>query len=574
MTAGMAVSITISPVPKGVNGTDTKHYLYVAGGSGSPEAVLITGGTATSGSLSGTLSFTPASSHSGAWTVSSTNGGIAEAMQSMSPGGGVVGMPSGTYTIRGPVGYLPKMTFLGAGPTTILVPGSSASIVFDGNVPHKGADEFSMVSDNVRFENFLIDGHTFGGVNSAVGIQGLTTSSPDQEVWHYFQIDIVNVFFNNVYSAILFQRSRYLNILNCKLYANSQITVTDSNLEIVSGKTAFSTNTLVDGLIYSWHAIDALSCANASMADAVISLTKTEESYISNCNFSMSGLRFTPGPIGIAMAGGEDLSIVNCSFNNPLYGIVLESVTSPGGTFSQYAAFVKIVGTSIDSIHQDGIVIADGTSSTDSPSNQVQHVLIDGCLITDTIAARSYATFVNVGAFTKFVSFTGNVFRDIQPSASQAAIFIAQGCEGIRFDRSNTFVNNSDVTNPAGGPFGTGVSINSTSPVSVYGLEDLRFVGFAPNIYDPSSTISATAALVLPIGRRFVQVQGTTTITSFASVPPEGSVVTLRFVSSLTISSGTRLRLNSNFVSTNTAYSTLTLYSDGTTMIEISRSAN
>ena len=233
MTAGMAVSITISPVPKGVNGTDTKHYLYVAGGSGSPEAVLITGGTATSGSLSGTLSFTPASSHSGAWTVSSTNGGIAEAMQSMSPGGGVVGMPSGTYTIRGPVGYLPKMTFLGAGPTTILVPGSSASIVFDGNVPHKGADEFSTVSD-----------------------------------------------------------------------------------------------------------------------------------------------------------------------------------------------------------------------------------------------------------------------------------------------------------------------------------------------------ISATAALVLPIGRRFVQVQGTTTITSFASVPPEGSVVTLRFVSSLTISSGTRLRLNSNFVSTNTAYSTLTFYSDGTTMIEISRSAN
>ena len=571
MTGGTAVTITLSPVPAGVNGTDTKHYLYISGGSGSSEAVLITGGTATSGSLSGTITLTPGNNHSGAWTVSSANGGIAEAMQSIASTGGVVCMPSGSYTIYGPIGYLPNITFLGAGPTTILIPGSSTSVVFDGNVPAKGADEFSMVSDNVRFQDFLIDGHSFSGINSAVGIQGLTTLYPSQEMWHYFQIDIVNVFFNNVFSSILFQRSRYLNILNCKLYANSQITISDSFLDNAHGN-AFSTNTLIDGLVYSWHAIVASSCANASMSNAVISLIKTEESYISNCNFSMSGLRLGPGPTGIAMAGGEDLSIVNCNMNNPLFGIVLESLNA--GAFTQYAAFVKIVGTSIDSIYQDGIVIADGTSSTDSPSYQVQHVLIDGCFITDTIAGRSYASFVNVGTYAKFISFTGNIFRDIQNTSTQAAIFIGQGCEGIRFDRSNSFVNNSDVTSPAGGPFGTGVNINSAAPVSVYGLEDLRFTGFATNFYDINSSTVASAALVLPVGRRFVQVTGTTAITSIASVPPEGSVVTLRFVSSLTVSSGTNLRLNSNFVSTNTAYSTLTLYSNGMVMIEIARSAN
>ena len=48
-------TITLSPVPSGVNGTDQNHYLYVSGGTGAAEAALITGGSAVEGAASGTL---------------------------------------------------------------------------------------------------------------------------------------------------------------------------------------------------------------------------------------------------------------------------------------------------------------------------------------------------------------------------------------------------------------------------------------------------------------------------------------------------------------------------------------
>lgn len=76
-----ANSITLSPVPSGVNGTDVGHYLYISNGVGTAEAVLITGGTAVAGATSGTLIFTCAGTHSGAWDIRSATGGIAEAYQ-------------------------------------------------------------------------------------------------------------------------------------------------------------------------------------------------------------------------------------------------------------------------------------------------------------------------------------------------------------------------------------------------------------------------------------------------------------------------------------------------------------
>ena len=75
LTGGSGASVSLSPCPLGVNGTDKFHYLYLQGGTGTAEATLITGGTCTSGATSGTISLTPANSHSGAWTVSSATAG-------------------------------------------------------------------------------------------------------------------------------------------------------------------------------------------------------------------------------------------------------------------------------------------------------------------------------------------------------------------------------------------------------------------------------------------------------------------------------------------------------------------
>ena len=71
-------SITLSPVPLGINGADSNHWLYISGGSGTAEPVLITGGTAVSRSSSGTVIVACIYTHSGAWTVQSVLSGVQE----------------------------------------------------------------------------------------------------------------------------------------------------------------------------------------------------------------------------------------------------------------------------------------------------------------------------------------------------------------------------------------------------------------------------------------------------------------------------------------------------------------
>lgn len=93
-------SITLSPVPKGVNGTDQNHYLYISGGAGAAEPVLITGGSAVSGAASGQININCANAHSGAWTIKSATAGIQEAINTLSGvSGGMVVVSSGTHTI-------------------------------------------------------------------------------------------------------------------------------------------------------------------------------------------------------------------------------------------------------------------------------------------------------------------------------------------------------------------------------------------------------------------------------------------------------------------------------------------
>ena len=79
--------ITLPSVPQGVNGSDVNHYLWITGGTGTPEAVPIIGGTAVSGAGPGTVIVTCANTHSGAWTIQSATGGLYEAANTF-PGNG------------------------------------------------------------------------------------------------------------------------------------------------------------------------------------------------------------------------------------------------------------------------------------------------------------------------------------------------------------------------------------------------------------------------------------------------------------------------------------------------------
>jgi len=74
-----AGSVTLTPCPKGVNGTDVYHYLYVSG-TGTPEVVLITGGSCTSRASTGTIEFTAIYAHPSGYSISSATDGVQEAV--------------------------------------------------------------------------------------------------------------------------------------------------------------------------------------------------------------------------------------------------------------------------------------------------------------------------------------------------------------------------------------------------------------------------------------------------------------------------------------------------------------
>ena len=93
-------TVSLAPCPSGVSGTNTNHYLYISGGAGSAEAVLITGGTCTSNAPSGTIEFSAANSQSGAWQIGSATAGIQEATNVLPSTGGSVYIPAGIHSLR------------------------------------------------------------------------------------------------------------------------------------------------------------------------------------------------------------------------------------------------------------------------------------------------------------------------------------------------------------------------------------------------------------------------------------------------------------------------------------------
>lgn len=101
-------TITLTPVPLGVNGTNNPHFLQLSG-SGSPtEYVLLSGGTAVSGAASGTIIFTAAFAHaSNPPTIASATTGIQEAawfaQAQAAPGQKIYLLPGTTYTCNAPL---------------------------------------------------------------------------------------------------------------------------------------------------------------------------------------------------------------------------------------------------------------------------------------------------------------------------------------------------------------------------------------------------------------------------------------------------------------------------------------
>jgi len=65
-----AKTVTLTSCPSGVRGDDADYWVYVSG-TGTPEAVKVTGGTCVGDGNSGTLQFTTANGHASGYTITS-----------------------------------------------------------------------------------------------------------------------------------------------------------------------------------------------------------------------------------------------------------------------------------------------------------------------------------------------------------------------------------------------------------------------------------------------------------------------------------------------------------------------
>jgi hypothetical protein len=78
LSAPGAKSVTLSSCPAGVKGNEPEYWVYISG-TGTPEAVKVTGGTCAGNGSSGTLQFTTANAHPAGYTIKSASGGLQEA---------------------------------------------------------------------------------------------------------------------------------------------------------------------------------------------------------------------------------------------------------------------------------------------------------------------------------------------------------------------------------------------------------------------------------------------------------------------------------------------------------------
>ena len=139
-------TISLTSCPPGVNAADPNLYVYISG-TGTPEAVLVTGGTCKGDGKPGTLQFTAANVHPSGYTVSSATSGIEESLSASnakSQSGNIV-VPPGEYAIRAPINIqMNNVTINFSGATLDCY--VNASCIFIGTQAASGAQNVTLIN--------------------------------------------------------------------------------------------------------------------------------------------------------------------------------------------------------------------------------------------------------------------------------------------------------------------------------------------------------------------------------------------------------------------------------------------
>jgi hypothetical protein len=327
-------SITMTPVPQGVNGTDILHYLYVSGGTGTAEACLITGGTGTAGSATGQIIIQCPNTHTGPWTIQTATAGIQEAIEAAkATGGGAIGI-DGFLTIYAPI-VLPDgipISIHGGGideTTIFLADGANCDVITNENFSTlTGSNTAPAGIYRATLSDFTIDGNKAAQSGNSWGLRVYGHGSTFRD------LVIQNGLTGDLYSEYAFDPS--LNTTTTDLedhFVNLHLILSGGKgLEYRGPHDSYFTN------------IEAHEHSNWCMVFETDGATYNGDAHLTNVDTYNCSTGSTTGAIkinGVAVSGSN--VVASTAFGDGLYLLNAQSVYMAASVFAASAAGAGLV---------------------------------------------------------------------------------------------------------------------------------------------------------------------------------------------------------------------------------------
>lgn len=400
LTGGVPATITLSPMPAGINGSSVnKHYVSVVTGS-ARKAYLITAVGASS------ITFTPTSSYAaGSWALQSASGGIQEAIYATSYK--ALTVPQGSISYDALRVWNPRKLQLngqGKDATLIVIREATADVFL--------SDEWGITVTNMGFRS-LTGTQTAGCCVGIVGTTPQYNGDADVNVWDcdFYQVwdaikcdwpggflRAINNYFRNVGRYACYSKGSSAGAVQiCDNYADGRTSVGLIWLE----------GTLAGGIINdNWmQASLAHIVINAVSGDPVNELVIVGN--ILDQDTAATGCIVVNGN-GIEGDSSNCVKISANFFASPNYGVLIQdswnvSVTDNHMRQRGVSAMVAVAGTTSGKIAIKGNVI-ECESAVQGYSIQVSATNTSQCEISDNRGTATATMLAFIGVATTIVN--------------------------------------------------------------------------------------------------------------------------------------------------------------------------
>lgn len=497
-----ANTITVKPCPLGVAGANANHQIYISGGVGTAETVTITGGTCTSGATSGTLQFTTANTHTGAWTIRSATAGLSEAYFVAAAAAGTGGtvrvhIPQGTHEFYG--------TFQGGDRRLYITGDGIGSTRINQNLRTAGV--IRAINSTGLGYAFNLNGLSIFPVGGVMG-SGIETIYVDD----YPNGGVQEVEMDSPYVGIHWYNRSFGNPLlltNIYIYGAQHIGLRMNSTG--AGQTA--------GIIDNYYADGAGSTAleiNGTVAGFTISNLWIQS--VATCVYINGSTRNT-----------NEILITNSILDGPTtvgLQVVGQSATDGTNNIRMTNTLIQHEGSSYGVIIQSTTrtYLADNTINSNS-SNAA--IVINGANRTSIKGNRLHSVSSTANGLIRVIAASDGMH--IEGNDLYSAVALANGIEIAAVAVANAFINGNAIYPAANFP--TPISNASTSgPVTIHSIAPACYSSASPAV----CAASAAGAVTIAAGAT-TKVVNTTAVTA-------NSQILLTFDSSL----GTKLGVTCN----------------------------